>query len=408
MYDQIRGDTLFIILYSMVTAVAMMASGYLLLRRNNAISPDVTSSVRLRRWTGVFFASIALNHVWYMPIFFLSSSEDILMTDLIGGLLDSMTVIPLAIILLFAMLQDRRRPLWPVAVIVAPLVFGKVWCVICRSYAILPILYGYALLMGVGITIYMVRALRQYGRWLLDNFADLAHKEVWQSFMVFAITLLVLGIYSVADSGPAYPYAMLVGCAILICYLLWRVETLSDLSITQPTEQAPQPSRMSLPRTSLLDPSLNLDDTEDCDSPQTIHDKIGPLLQKYCVDTRLYLQHDLTISQLAQTIGTNRLYLSQHFSRLGITYNTYINCLRIQHFMGLYHKAVVSQRSFTARQLAADSGYRNYTTFSAAFKQQKGQTVTAWMHDAANNPTPDFQNQQNIVSKSAKNDSIGT
>ena len=137
MYDQIREDTLFILLYGIVTAMAMIASCYLLFRRANAIAPDVTSSVCLRRWTGLFFASIALNHVWYMPIFFLSSSEDILMNDLIGGLLDSMTVIPLAIVVLFAMLQDRRRPLWPIAVIVAPLVIGKVWCVASRSYAIL-------------------------------------------------------------------------------------------------------------------------------------------------------------------------------------------------------------------------------------------------------------------------------
>ena len=62
---------------------------------------DCRIEVRLRRWTGLFFAATALNHVWYMPIFFLSSSEDIMMTDLIGGLLDSMTVFPLAIIILF-------------------------------------------------------------------------------------------------------------------------------------------------------------------------------------------------------------------------------------------------------------------------------------------------------------------
>ena len=51
MYDQIREDTLYIILYAMVTAVAMMVSCYLLFRRSNAIVPDITSSVRLRRWT---------------------------------------------------------------------------------------------------------------------------------------------------------------------------------------------------------------------------------------------------------------------------------------------------------------------------------------------------------------------
>ena len=76
MYDQIREDTLYIILYAMVTAIAMMASCYLLFRQGNAIAPDVTSSAHLRRWTGVFFASVALNHVWYMPMLFCGTTED--------------------------------------------------------------------------------------------------------------------------------------------------------------------------------------------------------------------------------------------------------------------------------------------------------------------------------------------
>ena len=85
MYDQIREDIFYIMLYAVVTAMALMASCYLLFRRANAIAPDIKSPVRLRRWTGLFFASTVLNHVWYMPIFFLTSSEDIMMTDLVGG-----------------------------------------------------------------------------------------------------------------------------------------------------------------------------------------------------------------------------------------------------------------------------------------------------------------------------------
>ena len=93
MYEQIREDTLFIIFYSGVMVVALIASCYLLLRRGNAFAPDITPPVRLRRWVAAFFAAITLNHLWYMPIFFLSSSEDIMMNDLVGGLLDSMTVL---------------------------------------------------------------------------------------------------------------------------------------------------------------------------------------------------------------------------------------------------------------------------------------------------------------------------
>ena len=81
----------------------------------------------------------------------------------------------------------------------------------------------------------MVGAIRQYGRWLRDNYADLEHKEVWQGFVVLAIYLLVYAIYSLDVGEQIYEYAMEVIIIILVCYLLWRVETLSDLSIPEGT-----------------------------------------------------------------------------------------------------------------------------------------------------------------------------
>ena len=231
MYDQIREDYLFIILYTIVTGMALMASCYLLFRRGNAFAPEIMPPVRLRRWAAVLFASITLSRAWYMSIFFLKSADSVKIVDLIGGMLDCMTFFPLAIILLLIMLQDRRRPLWPVAVVIAPLVVGNALCVTTSSYALYPIIDGYFLLMCIGIIIYMVCATRQYGRWLRDNYADLEHKEVWQSFVVLAVMLLVFVIYAFTNEGLTYLYAMQVIVAVLVFYLLWRVETLSDLSV---------------------------------------------------------------------------------------------------------------------------------------------------------------------------------
>jgi len=107
MYDQIRDDTLFGMLYAVVSALFLIACFYLLFRQGNAFARDVTPSVRLRRWTAVYFGATALCRLWYMQIFFLTSVEDIVMTDLIGGLLDSV-VVPLVIIVMLNMLQDRR------------------------------------------------------------------------------------------------------------------------------------------------------------------------------------------------------------------------------------------------------------------------------------------------------------
>jgi AraC-like DNA-binding protein len=103
------------------------------------------------------------------------------------------------------------------------------------------------------------------------------------------------------------------------------------------------------------------------------------MLQSHCEATQLYLRHDLTLPQLAVAIGTNRTYLSSHFSQQGDTYNAYINRLRIEHFIQLYHEAVSQSRPVTALELSQQCGYCTYHTFSTAFKQHMGVKVTAWM-----------------------------
>ena len=358
MFGQLPLDIiLLLMLYAGATATDVIACIYLLLRRGNAFAPDVTTPARLRRWTAVFFAVLALGHIWYMPAVMFTSSDDIMLSMLIGALLDCTTVVPLSIVILLCMLQDRRRPLWPACVMAVPLVVGMAACIATRSEAFLPALRAYLLLLGIGLLVYMVRAVRQYGRWLRDNYADLEHKEVWQSFVVLAVILLTFGIYVSGVGGAAYEYIIQVCGILLVIYLLWRVETLSDLSISHPL---PLPTE---------------EETADADD-------IGLLLQQHCVDTQLYLRNDLTVTQLAQAIGTNRTYLGQYFSRQDTTYNAYINTLRIAHFVRLYQEAVAAERPFSAKRLASESGYRSYSTFSLAFKQRMGQSVTAWMRDS--------------------------
>ena len=368
MYEQVSGNTLYLMFYAGVTVLNLIACCYLLFRRGNAIVPDVSSPERLRHWTAAFLGACTLSHLWYMPLIYLTSSEDIMMLYFVCALFDFLTIFPLAIAVLFTMLQDRRRPLWTIALMMAPIVVGMMVCVVTHSDAIFPVLYAYYLLLIIGIIIYMVRETRQYGRWLRDNYADLEHKEVWQSLVVLAIILLGFSFYAFELQGLFYKYAAQVNAIILTCFLVWRVETISDLSSTQP---------------------LSLDKSEefyaegmmDTDFSTTTQEKIGQLLQRHCIDTQIYLQHDLTLLQLAKAIGTNRLYLSQYFSRQGTTYNAYVNGLRIDHFVSLYRRAVAAKVNFTVSSLARDSGYRNYATFSNAFKQRMGKNVTAWMQE---------------------------
>ena len=414
---QIAPDILLLImLYATGMTTAFIASLYLLLRRSNAFAPDITPPVQLRRWTAAFFAIIGLGHLWYLPAVIFTRSDAVMLTMLIGGLLDCLVVIPLAIVVMLCMLQDRRRPLWPVGVMMAPLIVGALVCIVTRNDALIPWLRLYFLPLGIGLAVYMVYAVWQYGRWLRDNFADLEHKEVWQSFVAIASILLMFGYYVSGASGMAYECIIQVGCIALVCYLLWRVETLQNLETHQPHPQ-PLPVRegseyssseksddkhttpLLVGEKSAEEVSTPLPAGEKSDAKHTTPlphregpgvglsgvglldpDDIELLLKQRCEDTQLYLQHDLTVGQLAHALGTNRTYLSQYFARKDTTYNAYIHELRIRHCVRVYHEAAAAGRIVTAQQLATESGYRNYKTFSLAFRQRMHQSITAWMN----------------------------
>jgi len=366
---------IFLVFYGGVTVLSLIACCYLLLRRANAIAPDVKSPVRLRRWTAALFAAMTLSHLWYLPMYLHTSGDDVGIIYIVGGWLDTMTVFPLAIVVLLAMLQDRRRPLWPVCMVVAPLVVVGAQCVVAHSVALLPFIYVYFLLMCIGIIIYMVREVRQYDRWLRDNYADLEHKEVWQSLVVLGVTLLSLAVYMFEIGGQAHEYVMQTVDIVIVCYLLWRAETLSELScVAHTAEEACNYESVS---------ADNTEKAEESEPSLSIRYNIGQLLKQYCEDSQLYLQNDISLSQLAMHIGINRVYLSKHFALQGTTYNAYINSLRIQHFISTYHEAAESHQPITVQQLAFQCGFRSYGTFNNAFKQSMGMTAKEWMRTVA-------------------------
>ncbi len=348
---------LFFILYGITGVVPAIAAVYLLLRKGNAFAPDITPPIRLRRWAAAFFAVASLGHVWWL-LLYVFSCEMYSPAYVVVVEFDCVALLTTIIGTLLSMLQDRKRSVWPALVAMSP--FVPLWgaLMVYPRDLVKQIAIAYLLLLFVLFTAYMVIAVWRYGRWLKDNFADLENKKVWLSQTVTLGCLLLFIIYILIDtSSILLIYLLHLTELVIFCILLWRVETLPQLSAP-----AQQPSAMT----------AKIGVT-----------KIERLLAKDCVDTQLYLQRDLTLQQLAQAIGVNRFYLSQYFSSQGITYNAYINDLRINHFMSLYEKATAAGQTIIAQQLAQESGYRSYSTFSLAFKQRTGQSVTAWMRSTA-------------------------
>ena len=377
---------LFFVLFGVTGVVPLLAALYLLLRPYNTFSADIKPPVRLRRWTAAFFAFTALAHLWWLLFIIFSLDLESLCYQLIV-LTDTMLLLTTIAGTMLSMLQDRRRPMWPVLVAMLPFVglFGLYFAF--PSDLLKLTIMAYLMLLSVAFAVYMVLAIRRYDRWLNDNYADLEHKRVWLSQVVAFLCMLLFMLYVIAEDMEL-TYCLHIVDLVLVFLLLWRVETLPQLdalAVKTYTPSAPDRlvSTASAESAFVPDtmPIMATQPEQPMADPISIDvDQMEQLLKERCEATRLYLENDLTLQMLAQAMGTNRSYLSQYFSRKSVTYNTYINSLRINYFISRCRELAAAGQDIPIQQLALESGFGSYRTFSRAFLLRTGQSVTEWMN----------------------------
>jgi AraC-like DNA-binding protein len=374
-------DYVYMTLYVIVTITAILSSLYLLRKR-----PDQTKGAKsplpLRRWAAAFLIAAAMSHIWWPVIGNVVLSDDIFMRNALNIGLDTITLVPLMMATLLRMLQDRKRPIWPAFVAVVPaaaLCFGM--GVVGRNADYEWLLSDYILFVAVGFVVYMTFAVQKYSKWLRDNYADLENKEVWQSMLLMLAILLMFVCYKSNYGGFLSEYIVQINTIILIGFLVWRVETLPILN-TEPetTESIDDYYARTLENHKNSNEDNEMDDNNKSTDNERVDNlaHIGLLLTTRCEIPKLYLQYDMSLNRLCISIGTNRTYLSTYFHQQGITYNTYINRLRIEHFMRLYREPSTTM-PLTIQEMAQQSGFLSYRTFASAFKKITGMTASEWM-----------------------------
>ena len=367
MYEyQGLSDALFMALYGAVAMMALLGGLNLMFARGNVVAEKVAPPKSLRHWAVAFLAVVVASHVWWFVLGTVWLSADRVVRDTVCIALDLSTLVPLMMAVLLRLLQDRRRLLWPWFAAQLPVVAMAVWGIAKgdMSYATggngrpgWMVIYQMAIIL-LFLSSY-VHALRQYGRWLRDNYADLEHKEVWQSLVVILVIVAVYCLYTTNGGSLFREYLSQFNSMLIIAFVVWRVEALSSLT----------------PESLATDSLPNGEGS----APSSTDAMIDGVLKKRCEETGLYLQPDLTLTELARGVGTNRTYLGAYFAGRGTTYYGYINRLRIDHFCQLYCEALAEGRTVVAKQLAAECGYSSYRTFANAFRTQTGQSPTEWI-----------------------------
>ena len=73
--DQISTEFIvYIMLYGISAMAALIACIYLLFRKNNAFSTDITPPMPLRRWAAALCAVTFLSHIWWL-LFYIFSGD---------------------------------------------------------------------------------------------------------------------------------------------------------------------------------------------------------------------------------------------------------------------------------------------------------------------------------------------
>lgn len=429
-------DSLFLMLYGGVAMLAVIAGLYLWLGRSNTILPDITPSRVLRRWTAAFFLMAALSHVWWYVLGVYWLTDDRLVRNIVAVTLDHVLLVPLVMAMLLRLLQDHQHRLWPWVLTQVPiLVFAAVGIARRDEFYGFDLTTYWQLAVMTVFVGYYIYALIKYGRWLRKNYADLEHKEVWQSLVFAAVLFVVYEIYSTNPGEMVKEYLAQVETIAIIAFLLWRVEALQKLEENQqqtlsqplpvreklqvgkqssgmgndytPIRQAnnEQAAEISNPHPTGKGQDRHTDGKQvaEVSTPLPHRERLrvseqgsgmglGESLFLYCEQSKLYLRYDLSLQQLAETIGTSREALGAWFADHDGTYNAYINRLRIEYFVRLYREAAKSGRTSSIFELAHECGYRSYLSFYTAFRQRVGTSVTAWIRDEERENLFNFQN----------------
>lgn len=123
------------------------------------------------------------------------------------------------------------------------------------------------------------------------------------------------------------------------------------------------------------DPVFSITDSEKEEALDRLREAIGVKLDKYLVEDRLYLKHDLTLNFVADKLGVFKDELSDYINyRYGMSFQNYINVLRISYA----EKYLMAHDRVTQNEIAVECGFSGASSFNSAFSKKNGVTPKIW------------------------------
>ena len=143
--------------------------------------------------------------------------------------------------------------------------------------------------------------------------------------------------------------------------------------VLKPSEVAPGKDFATEKRTE--DIVLHVTDAAKEEALEKLRETISVKLEKFVVEDKLYLKHDLTLNNVADKLGVFKDELSDYINyRYDMSFQNYINMLRISYA----EKYLMSHDRVTQNEIAMECGFSGASSFNSAFSKKNGVTPKIW------------------------------
>lgn len=123
------------------------------------------------------------------------------------------------------------------------------------------------------------------------------------------------------------------------------------------------------------EPAIHYTDSQKEDALDKLRESIALKLDRYLVEEKLYLKHDITLVYVADKLGVFKEELSDYISyKYDMSFQNYINMLRITYA----EKYLMAHDRVTQNEIAMECGFSGASSFNSAFSKKNGVTPKIW------------------------------
>lgn len=246
-------------------------------------------------------------------------------------------------------------------------IFPTRWCYYLASLPLIP----YSLLV-VGK---MRRGLIRYRKDFYDNYSNTGLIRLWyRKFLLAFVVWMTATILFVPGVIPRYVYSLVcLYMSIFFCHVVWSLEPPQYIQFMEEEDTVPdgdpempqEETAPIAPESPVITSQLKTRATQ-----RTIL-LIQERLNAMVAEGVFYRDPNVTCAQLAETVGTNRRYLSDYINHVvGKTFYAYINDLRLD-----YAQALLRDTTKSVDEIADASGFQTASRLNEAFFERHNFTI---------------------------------